>query len=177
MLYLDDRTILGASIEEVRQVQAAWETFSALTRLKTHPGKTQVWGRTLDAKMRLVHEPYFKDSGEVLGAIDGPGEGHAKEKSRKVTASQRADKILNLPGSQKHRQRLAASLLTPHAVWGILITNRGCAQKNFKAFAKAFREAVKSGESRGDRSARNLQKVFLLGHTSDLAFVACIQGS
>eukprot|EP00438_Fugacium_kawagutii_P012724 Skav223403 [mRNA] locus=scaffold1855:5282:6700:- [translate_table: standard] len=173
MLYLDDRTILGASVEEVRQVQTAWETFSALTRLKTHPGKTQLWGRTQEAKMRLVQEPNFKDCGEVLGAIDGPGDEHPKEKSRKTSTSQRAKKILQVPGSQRYRQQLAASLLTPHAVWGILTTNRSCKPETYKDFAKAFREAVKGGESRGDRSARNLQKVFLLGHTSDLAFVAC----
>ena len=67
---------------------------------------------------------------------------------------------------------LATSLLTLHAVWGIPATNRPCNQAYLKEFTQLFREAVKGAENRGDCSARALQKVFLLGHTCDLAFVA-----
>lgn len=175
MLYLDDRTILASSIAEAKQVQVAWEEFSNLTRLKTHPRKTQLWGRTPEAKVELerTQDPDTKESGEVLGAVDGPGSEHATELARKESTKIRAKRILTIPGSQLFRQKLASCLLTTHAVWGLLITNRPCHQEYLREFSKMFREAVKGAETRGDRAARALQKVLLLGHMCDLGLNAC----
>eukprot|EP00435_Cladocopium_sp_Y103_P023247 s3328_g5.t1 len=175
MLYLDDRTILGRNVAEVRAVQSSWEQFSTLTRLKTHPSKTQLWGRTEGAKQQLqqLQDADFKECGEVLGAIDGPGQEHSKEVARKETCRLRARRIMSVPGTQKFRQLVANALLTPQAVWGIFITHRPCPDAFLTEFTALFRSAVKGAESRGDRSSRPLQQVFLLGHTSDLALVAC----
>ena len=53
MLYLDDRTILGRSVADIRIVQSAWNQLSDVSRLRTHPDKAQLWGRTEEAKRHL----------------------------------------------------------------------------------------------------------------------------
>ena len=63
--------------------------------------------------------------------------------------------------------------MTPEAVWGTLITHRPCPPEFLTEFTALFRTAVKGAERRGDLSSRHLQQVFLLGHTCDLALVAC----
>ena len=175
MLYLDDRTILGRSVADIRAVQSAWNELSDVTRLQTHPQKTQLWGRTQEAKRYLQssNEADVKDCGEVLGAVDGLGSNHPKEEARRETTRQRARHIMSLPISQRTKQLLANALLTPQAVWGIFNTGRPCTQEQLLEFTKCFRESVRGSKNRGDRSSRPLQRVFLLGHTCDLALVAC----
>ena len=46
LIYLDDRSIVSLSCQDMQQAQQAWAEVETASRMRTHPGKTPALGRS-----------------------------------------------------------------------------------------------------------------------------------
>ena len=73
LLYLDDRSIVSPSVQDMERAQHAWNEVEQVSRLRTHAGKTQVLGRTEAGQAELGRQGFeVRGSAEVLGVSVGP---------------------------------------------------------------------------------------------------------
>ena len=102
-----------------------------------------------------------KISAEVLGATVriSPRPLSETNKKRAAKTERVANRLALLPLSLKKKAGLAAMTCSAIAAWGTLF---GCRVPTVKGCADKF-----------DGSSRDLQQLLLLGHHSDLVFVAC----
>ena len=84
-----------------------------------------------------------------------------------------ARRLALLPLSLKKKAALATMTFSAISAWGVLFGGRVPTQKESNSYRNAFRVAVKGCAQKFDRSSRDLQQLVLLGHHSDLAFLAC----
>ena len=132
-----------------------------------HTGKTQLFNRAEDST----------DTADVLGAGLGPTSRQltSKEVKRQERSAEIAFSIGLLPTSLRFKAGLAASVFSTRASWVCLFGGRRPSSSELAGFSDTFRSTVKGSAARGDRSSRDLQRLFLLGHTSDLALVASLR--
>ena len=83
-----------------------------------------------------------------------------------------AQRISVLPVSQNFRAGLAALTLASKRVWGLLLNGRTPTKGECKAHTEDYRLAVK-GKFLDGIASRHLEKVLLLGHSSDLLYLSC----
>ena len=112
-LYVDDRSSFVASRLEVDMVQAVWDRLENATRMRNNRGKVQIWDRQ-----------NLAECGVVLGAVLGREDAalHDNEVVRMQSCERTAERLGCLPVALKLRARVAASMITPKAVWGQVIT-------------------------------------------------------
>ena len=176
LVYLDDRTLVARSLDDLLRAEQTWQELEACTRLRTHPGKTQRLARSYAALTE------FQDAGieaqisaEVLGATVGisPRPPSETDQKRAAKAERVAHRLALLPLSLKRKAALATMTFSAISAWGVLFGGRVPTQKESNSYRNAFRVAVKGCAQKFDRSSRDLQQLVLLGHHSDLAFLAC----
>ena len=175
MLYLDDRTLVASDAATLNAALGAWDVLHQTTRLKTNASKTQVLGRTWDGYVQLQAANMSPaTTAEVLGVTVGivPRPQSNAESKRCQKCKVIAQRISVLPVSQKFRASLATLTLAPKRGWGPLLNGRVPTQAELKDHTQGFRLAVKGRFLEGTAS-RHLEKVFLLGHASDLLFYLC----
>ena len=175
VLYLDDRTLLAKNPLDLQAALQSWDVLHTVTRLKTNNKKTQVCGRTYPALLDLQEAGWSpKTTAEVLGVTVGilPRPESESEKLRAQKCKALAQRISVLPVSQSFKATLASLVMASKACWGPLLNGRAPTQMESDAYAQNFRAAVKGRYGKGVAS-RNLEKVLLLGHTSDLPFFSC----
>ena len=176
LVYLDDRTLVARSLDDLLRAEQTWQELETCTRLRTHPDKTQWLARSYAALTE------FQDAGiearisaEVLGASVGinPRPPSETEHKRAAKAERVARRLALLPLSLKKKAALATMTFSAISAWGVLFGGRVPTQKESNSYRNAFRVAVKGCAQKFDRSSRDLQQLVLLGHHSDLAFLAC----
>ena len=176
LVYLDDRTLVARSLNDLLTAEQTWQELESCTRLRTHPDKTQMLARSQAALSAFQQAGIeAKTSAEVLGATVGissrpPSE---NDKKRAAKAERVAHRLAVLPLSLKKKVGLATMTFSAISAWGVLFGGRVPTPKEGDAYRNAFRLAVKGCAQKFDRSSRDLQQLLLLGHHSDLAFLAC----
>ena len=175
LLYLDDRTLVAPTPGILAAALNAWNVLHAHTRLRTNSSKTQVLGRNWKGYLALQAANLSPTAtAEVLGVTIGiaPRAQSNAELSRAKKCTTIAQRISVLPVSQNFRAGLAALTLASKRVWGLLLNGRTPTKGECKAHTEDYRLAVK-GKFLDGIASRHLEKVLLLGHSSDLLYLSC----
>ena len=175
LLYLDDRTLVAPTPGILAAALNAWNVLHAHTRLRTNSSKTQVLGRNWKGYLALQAANLSPTAtAEVLGVTIGiaPRAQSNAELSRAKKCRTIAQRISVLPVSQNFRAGLAALTLASKRVWGLLLNGRTPTKGECKAHTEDYRLAVK-GKFLDGIASRHLEKVLLLGHSSDLLYLSC----
>ena len=155
-----------------------WRSFEELTRLRTNHDKTQFFVRSRRALNECFrNQVQVAESAEMLGITVGipHRKRSAEEEARHTKADLLAMRLAYLPLSHKTEAFLASITYAPKAAWGAVIGGLPVKQANRKHYATHFRLAVIPRAAGGDRSSRELQRVLLPGHGSDLSLMALIR--
>ena len=172
-LYLDDRTLVASSIADLQTALDTWNDFTARTRNRTNPIKTQVWARTIPAFVQLERAGFSpKLQVEVLGVTIGL-EGRsasADEVKRQHKCLRLSRRLAVLPCPLRFKASIASLVLSPVVSWGSLLGGHVPTKSAVKSLHTSCRRAVKSRT--GGHDSVHLQQMLLLGHCSDLLFVS-----
>ncbi|CAE7676109.1 xynB [Symbiodinium sp. CCMP2592] len=174
ILYLDDRSLLAKSMEQLVAAREAWCQLETCTRFRTHNGKTQLLARTDSALVEFQQAGLEAErSASMLGVSVGHADGMtADELERQAKTLKLAARLECLLLSHKFKTTLAATVFSPAACWGALPCGRELTKDQCRKYQEAFRCAVKGSESAYDRASRPLQQVITLSHRSDMQLVA-----
>ena len=143
--------------------------------MRTHPGKTQVLGRTWAAQEEMLRQGLpARASAEVLGVSIGPvpRDRSEEELKREAQATYVASRLQCLPCSQRFKCTLATILFAAKRLWGSFLNGRLPADAERKSYIASFRAAVKGRDAQYDRASRPLQRALQLGHASDMLFIS-----
>ena len=174
-LFLDDRTLVSQTLNDLLAARDCWEELSTVSRMKTQPDKTQFWGRTPAAYHAIQTAgltPQFTVN--VLG-IDCGMYGRAEsenETKRKAKCERLAARIAILPHSLRFKASLASILLSPTMSWGIFLGGYFPNQTFIKSLKNNFFLATKGSLDDDSQTSRQLLQVFLFGHTCDLIYIS-----
>ena len=175
LLYLDDRSIVSPSCQDLLRAQQAWAVTESVSRMRTHPGKTQVLGRTWAAQEEMLRQGLpARASAEVLGVSIGPvpRDRSEEELKREAQATYVASRLQCLPCSQRFKCTLATILFAAKRLWGSFLNGHLPADAERKSYIASFRAAVKGSDAQYDRASRPLQRALQLGHASDMLFIS-----
>ena len=177
-LSLDDRAALHTCLADLRGWQSSWQEFERLGRLKTHPGKTQIWGRTAAARRVLADAGYeASDTITALGATLGPAQRplSAAELQRQATCKSRAFRVGLLPCGVAMKQRIAATVLTPMFSWASGVCGRWPTCQDQRVLRSLYCRALRGPYLSFRRAAPGLRNVLSYGHGSDASLCALVR--
>ena len=175
LLYVDDRSVVAKTRDALLRAVDCWRSLEEVTRLRTNHDKTQFFVRSRRALNECrKHGVQVAESAEMLGVTVGipHRQRSAEEEARCAKAGLLARRLAHLPLSLKTKAFLAAITFAPKAAWGAVIGGLPLTQKVRSRFAADFRLAVIPRGAGGDRSSRELQRVLLLSHRSDLSLMS-----
>ena len=178
LMYIDDRTILAPSRAVLLQALQAWETFYAITRLRNNTQKEQLLTRTPTAFADMVMQGHkVSCHATILGVSVGmvPRAMTDHKKKRVMTIGNKARRIAVLPVSHHLKTAVAATVLSPARVWGVVFDGRIPTIKENSQFQQWHGMAIKGWHHKGGHDSRQLWSILQAGHTSDLTFFACMK--
>ena len=171
-LYIDDRTAFFRCVGDLQNYLQHWQSFEGFGRLRTHPGKSQFFGRSAAAQRALAAAGFPASS--TLTALGcsfacGPGQSPA-QLARAAAADRVALRVGALQASLKIKQRIAATVVAAKAVWGCFLGGRAPRAVDIQAHYRRCAIATHGAAFSRGRASPHLRRVLELGHTSDLAF-------
>ena len=177
-LFLDDRTSLHTCLEDLQGWQQSWREFERLGRLRTHPGKIQIWGRTAEARRVLAEAGYeVSDTMTALGATLGPAQRHLSEaeQQRQTACKARAFRVGLLPCGVAMKQRIAATVLTPMFSWATGVCGRWPTRQDQGVLKSLYCRALRGPYLSYGRAAPGLRNVLSYGHGCDASLCALVR--
>ena len=111
---------------------------------------------------------------EVLGVTlgSGPRKKSQAEVQRATKVKRMSKRLSVLPVSQAFKSTLAATVMAPLAVWGALLNGRVPTKDENARFLSAVLSAVSISLWQSGGGSTSLRQCLLLGHSSDLRFLA-----